>query len=649
MNRGIFKQGLKAKFLMIFLVIVVVATTLTSVIILCYELPNYRAALANKGVSFACYVADLGKEHVLDRDILALDRIVKSITRDTEVAYTFIYDNKGNLLTDLFASINLKNDAIHQILAGAPADAPLTDSVALIRQGRDIREVIQPITLETDTIGTVVVGLSQARINAMIRQSLVYLLCGNFVFGLIIFLLLSLLQKIFVKPILQLAGLMQRISTDKDYAVRAPELGHDELGELAAGLNHMLEQIELREIGLDLHRRGLENLVAQRTAELAQLSERQNIILETAAEGIIGLDENGHHIFVNNAACWSLGWPREALIGRSFDATWRHPPEAGKACRILGALREGSGAFVDDEVFWRADNSSFFVEYAVSPIRDKGKRTGAVVIFKDITARKEAEEAMNKLKAKVIQSDKLATLGEMATGIAHEINQPLNAIVLVMTMFRKAMQKKILSEERLAAGLDDIDSMVERMTRTINHIRAYARQETQTFTEIDVPATMATALAMLDEQMHVHAIGIIKDMAPALPLVMGEAHQLEQVWINLVSNARDAMDDKQRQIAEGKLDLPGYQKTLRISAALDPETGMILVAFVDNGVGANETQIRKAFEPFFTTKDVGQGTGLGLSISHAIIKAHKGRIEMEGKPGEGVTVKVYLPPLAINS
>ncbi|MBF0330882.1 MAG: PAS domain S-box protein [Candidatus Omnitrophica bacterium] len=300
---------------------------------------------------------------------------------------------------------------------------------------------------------------------------------------------------------------------------------------------------------------------------------------------------------------------------------------------------EWSGEFQN-----KKKSGEFFWEKAlISPIRDTtGKITHYLAVKEDITELKKAEAEMNALKLQLVQSDKLATLGEMATGLAHEINQPLGGISLVTTSFRKFMEKKILTEDKLAAGIKDIETSIKRMTKTINHIRIYARQETLEFTDIDLPETIDSALTLLGEQLRIHGIELDKTIEPDLPRISGEAHQLEQVWINLMSNARDAMDEKEKKIAAGELVITGYHKTLMITATYQRSMNMLSVTFADNGIGMSEAQSKKIFQPFFTTKEVGKGTGLGLSISQGIIQRHNGKIEISSKPGEGTAFNILL-------
>ncbi len=300
---------------------------------------------------------------------------------------------------------------------------------------------------------------------------------------------------------------------------------------------------------------------------------------------------------------------------------------------------------------WRGEfhnkkkNGELYWESAViSPIRNaNGVRTHYLAVKEDITELKIAEAEVNRVKSQLVQRDKLTTLGEMATGMAHEINQPLNAIALVMATFRKLMSKKLLTEENLANGMKDIETCIKRMTQTIAHIRIYARQETLPFAPVNLSGTIDSALLLMSEQLRMHEIKVVKTVEPDLPKIHGEPHQLEQVWINLISNARDAFEEKQTKIATGEISVAGYEKCFTIELFHLKESNSVRVAFTDNGIGMTEQQRMKALEPFYTTKEVGKGTGLGLSISYGIIQNHKGKIEITSEYGQGATFTIDLP------
>jgi two-component system, NtrC family, sensor kinase len=254
----------------------------------------------------------------------------------------------------------------------------------------------------------------------------------------------------------------------------------------------------------------------------------------------------------------------------------------------------------------------------------------------------ERTETLKATQVQLFQTSKLATLGEMAAGLAHELNQPLAGLSLICRHLLKLVERKGLTEEEIRKSLQDIEGSVKRMSRIIQHIRTFARQDTMKFIEVDIDATITHALDLLGEQLRLHEIEVVKEISQDLPQAQGEPYQLEQVWINIISNARDALDDAGKK--RGAEPEP-YRKRLSISVSLNESDGgkSVIVSFQDNGVGMTAAQRDKIFEPFFTTKEVGKGTGLGMSISFGIIENHRGRITVESEQGRGTTVNVILP------
>lgn len=262
---------------------------------------------------------------------------------------------------------------------------------------------------------------------------------------------------------------------------------------------------------------------------------------------------------------------------------------------------------------------------------------------------RERTNELNRTQAQLFQTSKLATLGEMAAGLAHEMNQPLGGISLIARHCRKLMEKEQFTKDELESALDDIEASVKRMTKVIQHIRTFARQDTMKFIDVRINETIESCMSLLGEQLRLHEIAVNLNLDPDLPLIIGEPYQLEQVWINLVSNARDAVDDKVENLNKGDKGHHNYTKKIDISTGMDSETNSVYVMIHDNGTGLSEKIKNKIFEPFFTTKEVGKATGLGLSISYGIIENHKGKIKVESKEGEGTSIKVYLPVENVNA
>ncbi|MBF0197371.1 MAG: response regulator [Planctomycetes bacterium] len=247
----------------------------------------------------------------------------------------------------------------------------------------------------------------------------------------------------------------------------------------------------------------------------------------------------------------------------------------------------------------------------------------------------ERSEELSHTQTQLFQTSKLATLGEMSTGLAHEMNQPLGGIALTSKHMRKMVERNRMTDEDVIEALDDIDMSVKRMDHIIKHIRTFARQEAMKFMDVNINETIESALSLMGEQLRLHGIEIQTELNADLPRIDGEPYQLEQVWINMLSNARDSMDE------QGKKDSSLRKKIVIRTRQLDE--AHLEIAFIDNGKGMSEETRKRMLEPFFTTKEVGKGTGLGLSISYGILQSHKGTIDCISSQGKGAEMQILLP------
>ncbi len=255
-------------------------------------------------------------------------------------------------------------------------------------------------------------------------------------------------------------------------------------------------------------------------------------------------------------------------------------------------------------------------------------------------------EALHRLTAEVeaqrlraLHADRLQALGEMAAGVAHELNQPLNGI----RAFAEGALYGIrhgwpLVAEDIGVTFTDIVQQVDRITAIVDHMRVFARDSAESEPEqFALHDVVEGALKLVGAQLRVHGIQTRVDVPRSLPWVIGRPNQIEQVVLNLISNARDALATRQER--EGC----GWCGELRLVAALSPDGQFVQLGVSDNGGGIPEHVIDRVFEPFFTTKDVGKGTGLGLSIARAITEKHHGRLVVDNRPGHGVSFAVHLP------
>ena len=270
-----------------------------------------------------------------------------------------------------------------------------------------------------------------------------------------------------------------------------------------------------------------------------------------------------------------------------------------------------------------------FVNIRISRAEYPGRKV-LLVTTSDITKRLETEQQL-------IQTSKMATLGEMATGVAHELNQPLSVIKTASSFSIKKINKnEPIENEILSNILTKIDNNVDRAARIINHMREFARKSYMDFEKVQINEVLQKAFEIFSQQLKLRGIKVVWEIEKGLPKVNADPSRLEQVFINLLLNARDAIEEKW-----GPKD-PGLgKKKIILKSRWDEKN--VICEVCDTGVGIPETIAEKIFEPFYTTKEVGKGTGLGLSISYGIIKDCGGSIHVESKTPEGTCLILKFP------
>jgi signal transduction histidine kinase len=234
------------------------------------------------------------------------------------------------------------------------------------------------------------------------------------------------------------------------------------------------------------------------------------------------------------------------------------------------------------------------------------------------------EKALKGAQAALVQSEKMAAFGQLGAGIAHEIKNPLAGILgLTQLSLRRATE-----DDPVYKNLTIIEKETNRCTTIIQNLLKFARQEKVAFEPVNINQVAQDAAAIVEHQLEMHKVKLKKNFASSLPMISGNANQIQQVLVNLMINAQQAMEGSPGEVTVTTLSL---------------DSSHVQVQIRDNGSGIPEDIQAKIFEPFFTTKEVGKGTGLGLSVSYGIIKEHKGEIKVESSPEKGTTFKIEFP------
>jgi two-component system NtrC family sensor kinase len=347
---------------------------------------------------------------------------------------------------------------------------------------------------------------------------------------------------------------------------------------------------------------------------LSRSEARYRNLVESASDAIVTLDANGRFTTVNHAAEIISGYRREELVGQWF-APMLSDDELPKALgHFQKALAGETGLF--ETQFYRKDGEGRTISVTYStPQRDEE----VLCLIRDVTDQKMLQEQL-------IQSEKMSAIGQLVSGVAHELNNPLAGISAFAQLL--LAEKRFPPDQRTAA--ETIYSEARRASRIVQNLLTFARQHKAEKGPAAMNQVLDDTLELRGYELRVRGIDVRREYDEALPDTMGDAHQLQQVFLNLITNAEQAMER-----AEGR----HHRLTVRTRRAGDA----IRIEVEDTGGGVPANLLERIFNPFFTTKPTGHGTGLGLSISLGIVREHEGRIWAENAPQGGARFVVELP------
>ena len=383
------------------------------------------------------------------------------------------------------------------------------------------------------------------------------------------------------------------------------------------------EVVAAMEISLDISQR------RQLEEDLQKSEKKYHAIFSNIPNPVFVLDVKTLQIMDCNQSVTAVyGFAREEVIGRSF-ITLFHPEEQDHyafklvTCSVINQARH-----LDH------DGNGLFVNIRISPSEYSGQKV-LLVTTSDITKRLETEQQL-------IQASKMATLGEMATGVAHELNQPLSVIKTVSSFFiKKINTSEAIAQELLFTMLTKVDKNVDRAAKIINHMRQFARKSDMEMETVLLNDVLKSAFEIFSQQLKVRGIQVVWEISESLPRIHADSGRLEQVFINLLLNARDAIESQwENQPSTGNVD----DKTIHLWTGTINDR--VVCRICDTGTGIPNDKMEKIFEPFFTTKEVGKGTGLGLSISYGIVKECGGTIEAKPHAPHGTCFVLQFPAIS---
>ncbi len=350
-------------------------------------------------------------------------------------------------------------------------------------------------------------------------------------------------------------------------------------------------------------------------------------LLQSACDGVIAADMTGKIIIFNDAAAEVTGHSVEAALDH---LNIRQIYEGDGAREVMKHLRSedsgGKGKLKKYRInaLGKKGEKIPISLYASIIYDEHGKEAGSIGFFHDLRERIHMQQKLEKTQLQLIQSEKMASLGKLSAGVAHQLNNPLGGI----TLYTKLMLEDYELEDNAKEDLYRILKDAQRCRDTVKELLEFARQTRQFMRPQNINRAIERTLYLIENQTLFHNITVKKKMAPFVPLVMADAQQLGHVFMNIIINAAQAMD------GNGTITI-----TTRESATKD----RVFIEIADTGPGISPENLAHIFEPFFTTKEEGKGTGLGLSVVYGIIENHGGTISARSIPGRGSTFTIELP------
>jgi PAS domain S-box-containing protein len=374
------------------------------------------------------------------------------------------------------------------------------------------------------------------------------------------------------------------------------------------------------------YRRRIEDKLREANRELRRSNAFLRNLINSSVDAVIAADLSGRILLFNHAAEEITGYRQEEVVGR-MDIRDIYPDDgAREVMRMLRSEKYGGrGKLRSQEVMLRhKDGSLIPISLSAAIVYDGGREVSTVGFFHDLREKKAMEAELDRARLQLLQAEKMASIGKLAAGVAHQLNNPLAGI----TLFAHALKEDYdLSPEALA-DLDRILDNAQRCRDTVKELLQFARQTTQEMRPTDLNQALERTLFLLENQALFQNIEIRRDLDSDLPLVPADVQQLNHVFMNIVLNAAEAMEGK---------------GTLTVSTRWDQSRKRVVVEIADSGPGIPPQVLSHIFEPFYTTKEEGKGTGLGLSVAYGVIENHGGSISARNRPEGGAVFRIELP------
>ncbi|MBU1695749.1 MAG: PAS domain S-box protein [Proteobacteria bacterium] len=576
--------------------------------------------LKERGLGIGHSIAESSRGYILTEDIPKLTSLIFDArlgVRKHLMGYVYIMDKQDKILAHTFTT-----DFPVELLNVNPIEPEKTYNVELLHlEGKVIYDVVVPVTEGIYRIGSVHVGLKKQHIDQLIGKLRTTFLGFVSAVTILFFIISHLLSKYITRPITELTKVSDEISRG-NFDIMHTLSSEIKSWEHKEGVKDEVWQLSNSFMNMT-------NRIMDSQAKLKESENKYRSLFTGGPNPIFVLDRETLGILsANPSAEETYGYTKENLIGKIFTDLGSFELDEIKQADFQ-AQHAGKITTVGSKVQCKKKGGGLlYVNVHACPVIYQDK-DAVILATTDIT---EMVEKDNQL----IQASKMTTLGEMSAGIAHELNQPLNAIKMGNEFIDMMIEKKKkIPDKDLLQIVKEVSSQVDRAVDIIRRLRDFGRKADFTKEKVNINKPVQDVLDIIGRQLRLQNIDIQLKIDENIPPILAHRNRIEQVIFNLITNARDAINQK--------LEAGGPSTDNRILIETHARDGQVLLSVSDTGIGMDKKLKERIFEAFFTIKKMGEGMGLGLSITRGIVEDYGGKINIESSEGQGTIFRLSFP------
>lgn len=608
-------NSISFRFFRIIAVMLLIGTILLSVLISGHEYQNSMRELEDSGRRLAIFIARLSTEPLIAQNYVALDAIVNEADSDSEqIAYILVYNGQGTLLTTKYASLNYRVPRFNSIFTALPKDMDLTGIVKVLKTEHHIMEVALPVEIDTAHLGTVVVGLSKHTALSEIEKSVLLIVSINVLMAaLLLYALIIVFRKTLFDPLTALIESNLKLAQG-DPTVRVNSTVKGELKLLVDSFNHMAACLEENE-------------------------QQLRVIFDTSKAGIIMVNELGCIVLANQSMSDMFGYSLQELLSSAYHKLVSADNYESSDSNIQSLVGGDLEQISCERNYVRKDGTYFQGFASARRHTDaEGRLISIVLIIADITDQKRVEYERLDLERQLLHTQKLKSLGVLAGGIAHDFNNLLTVIIGNLDL----ALRRLPPDSTATTGIRKAVRASNKAADLTRQMLAYSGKGIVTLRQIDLGNIVRENVDLFKTTVP-KTITFTINLAADLPSVTVDPGQIQQVVMNLITNASEAIGDIPGVITLSTGVREFTEEELAKNRLEEKQVAgrYVYLDVSDSGSGMDAETEQRLFEPFYSTKFTGRG--LGMSAVLGIIRSHHGAIILHSEPGRGSQFTILLP------